>query len=105
MFHEARLDNGLEIVAELNSDVHSVALGFFVRTGARDETAEVSGVSHFLEHMAFKGTAKYSAADVNGVELQFCIQPFSGFKTVTISSTVCRPCQSVAGLLPSTGFE
>ena len=67
MFHEARLDNGLEIVAELNSDVHSVALGFFVRTGARDETAEVSGVSHFLEHMAFKGTAKYSADDVNRI--------------------------------------
>jgi predicted Zn-dependent peptidase len=36
-----------------------------VRTGARDETAEVAGVSHFLEHMVFKGTPRRSAADVN----------------------------------------
>jgi predicted Zn-dependent peptidase len=66
-FHETRLDNGLEIVAERSPGVHSVALGFFVRTGARDETDEISGVSHFLEHMAFKGTARHSADDVNRV--------------------------------------
>ncbi len=66
-FHESRLDNGLKIVAELNPHVHSVAVGFFVRTGARDETAEVSGVSHFLEHMAFKGNDNFTADDVNRV--------------------------------------
>ncbi len=42
-----------------------MALGFFVKTGARDETADVAGVSHFLEHMLFKGTARRSADDVN----------------------------------------
>jgi predicted Zn-dependent peptidase len=66
-FHEARLPNGLTMIAEESPSVHSVALGFFVRTGARDETDEVSGVSHFLEHMAFKGTARHSADDVNRV--------------------------------------
>ncbi len=66
-FHEHRLANGLQIVAELNSDVQSVAVGFFVRTGSRDETDEVSGVSHFLEHMVFKGTAQFSAEDVNRI--------------------------------------
>lgn len=66
-FHEKRLPNGLQVVAERSPGVFSVALGFFVRTGARDETDEVSGVSHFLEHMAFKGTARYSADDVNRV--------------------------------------
>lgn len=66
-FHEAKLDNGLQVIAELNPSVHSVALGYFVRTGARDETADVSGVSHFLEHMAFKGTDKYTADDVNRI--------------------------------------
>ncbi len=65
--HEARLANGLQIVAEKSPAVHSVALGFFVRTGSRDETDEVAGVSHFLEHMAFKGTARHSADDVNRV--------------------------------------
>ena len=42
-----------------------MALGFFVRTGSRDETPEVSGVTHFLEHMVFKGTPRRSALDVN----------------------------------------
>lgn len=67
MFHEQRLTNGLQIVAEINTDVHSVAVGFFVKTGARDETPDIAGVSHFLEHMAFKGTDRYSAADVNRI--------------------------------------
>lgn len=66
-FHEHRLPNGLKIVAELTPAVHSVAAGFFVRTGARDEDASVSGVSHFLEHMAFKGDDQYSADDVNRI--------------------------------------
>ncbi|MBL4883862.1 MAG: insulinase family protein, partial [Planctomycetaceae bacterium] len=66
-FEQETLDNGLKIVAELNPDVHSVAFGFFVRTGSRDESCDVSGVSHFLEHMVFKGTDRYSAEDVNRI--------------------------------------
>lgn len=64
-FHEKKTDSGLQIIAELNPHAQSVAMGFFVRTGSRDETSEVSGVSHYLEHMAFKGNEKYSADDVN----------------------------------------
>lgn len=63
-FQTTRLDNGLTIIGERDDSAASVALGFFVRTGARDETPEISGVSHFLEHMMFKGTAKRSALDV-----------------------------------------
>jgi predicted Zn-dependent peptidase len=59
------LANGLEIVAETNGAAHSAALGYFVSTGARDETDDVAGVSHFLEHMMFKGTPTRSAEDVN----------------------------------------
>ena len=64
-FLTAQLDNGLNIVAEVNPSAESMAAGFFVRTGSRDETPEISGVSHFLEHMMFKGTARRSAFDVN----------------------------------------
>jgi predicted Zn-dependent peptidase len=64
-FRSATLDNGLEIVAECNDAAHSFGVGFFVRTGARDETDEVAGVSHFLEHMVFKGTPRRTAEDVN----------------------------------------
>src|SRR5436853_4795351 len=64
-FHKHRLDNGLEIIAESNADAHSMSVAFIVRTGARDETDEVAGVSHFLEHMVFKGTPRRTAEDVN----------------------------------------
>lgn len=64
-FRRHRFANGLEIVAECNPKAYSAALAFFVNTGARDETDETSGVSHFLEHMVFKGTPTRSAADVN----------------------------------------
>lgn len=64
-FRNHRLDNGLEIIAETNSDAHSMSVAFIVRTGSRDETEQVAGVSHFLEHMCFKGTPRRSADDVN----------------------------------------
>jgi predicted Zn-dependent peptidase len=64
-FRKHQLQNGLQIVAECNPDAHTSALGFFVRTGARDEEANVAGVSHFLEHMMFKGTDRRTADDVN----------------------------------------
>jgi predicted Zn-dependent peptidase len=64
-FHHATLANGLQVVAELNDQARSVASGFFVKTGSRDETAEVAGVSHFLEHMVFKGTPRRDALAVN----------------------------------------
>jgi len=64
-FRSHTMENGLEVVAEVNPEAYSTALGFFVRAGARDESADVAGVSHFLEHMAFKGTDGRSADDVN----------------------------------------
>lgn len=60
-----RLENGLTVLAEVIESARSVALGFFVRTGSRDEWSAVSGVSHFLEHMLFKGTDRRSALEVN----------------------------------------
>lgn len=64
-FRSVQLDNGLEIVAEINPSAFSQSLGYFVKTGSRDETPKMAGVSHFLEHMVFKGTEKRSAEDVN----------------------------------------
>src|SRR5688572_4162917 len=66
-FHHHQLPNGLDIVAEENPDSHSFAAGLFVKTGARDEDVTVNGVSHFLEHMMFKGSSKYTWEDVNRI--------------------------------------
>jgi predicted Zn-dependent peptidase len=64
-FRQTQLENGLQIIAEVNPSATSMAVGFFVRTGSRDETPDESGVSHFLEHMVFKGTPRRTTLDVN----------------------------------------
>jgi predicted Zn-dependent peptidase len=64
-FKKEQLDNGLNIIGEINKSAKSAAVGFFVKTGSRDENKRINGVSHFLEHMMFKGTDKLSALEVN----------------------------------------
>lgn len=64
-YDQHTLPNGLAIIGEYNEDAKSVAIGFFTRTGSRDETPQISGVSHFLEHMMFKGSERRSAEDVD----------------------------------------
>jgi predicted Zn-dependent peptidase len=64
-FNKHVLPNGLTIVGEISPSARSAAVGFFVKTGSRDETPAESGVSHFLEHMVFKGTPNRTALDVN----------------------------------------
>ncbi|GBQ15800.1 M16 family metallopeptidase [Swaminathania salitolerans] len=58
------LPNGLTVVTERMERVETVSFGAYVATGTRNESAEENGVSHFLEHMAFKGTARRSAARI-----------------------------------------
>ena len=64
-FLRERLDNGLEVIAEITDGALSTSIGFFVKAGARDETDSLWGASHFLEHMVFKGTADISADEIN----------------------------------------
>ncbi|MGH7093625.1 MAG: M16 family metallopeptidase, partial [Stellaceae bacterium] len=60
----ATLDNGLRIVTDRIDTVDTVSLGLWVEVGTRHEHAEINGVAHFLEHMAFKGTERRSARDI-----------------------------------------
>src|SRR5918998_2249968 len=66
-FHHKQLDNGLDVIAEVTPDSHSFAAGLFVKTGSRDESSDINGVSHFLEHMMFKGSDRYTWEDVNRI--------------------------------------
>ena len=59
-----RLPSGLTVVSERMDRVETVSFGAYVATGTRHELAEENGVSHFLEHMAFKGTERRSAAAI-----------------------------------------
>jgi predicted Zn-dependent peptidase len=58
------LDSGIGVVTERVPSVRSVALGLWVRVGSRDESDSEAGISHFLEHMLFKGTPKLSAEQI-----------------------------------------
>ena len=59
------LDSGVRVVTEEVPSVRSVALGLWVKTGSRDETPAQAGVSHFLEHLLFKGTDRHSAIEIS----------------------------------------
>jgi predicted Zn-dependent peptidase len=60
----SELDSGQRVITERIPSVRSVALGFWIGAGSRDETPSKAGVTHFLEHLLFKGTRKYSAQDI-----------------------------------------
>ncbi len=64
MFKRTILDNGVRIVCEKIPYVRSVSIGIWVGTGSRNENEANNGISHFIEHMLFKGTAKRSAREI-----------------------------------------
>jgi predicted Zn-dependent peptidase len=59
------LDSGLRVVTEHMGSVRSAALGFFVGAGSRGELPEEAGLSHFLEHMLFRGTERFASAEID----------------------------------------
>ena len=58
------LDNGLRIVTHYMPAIESVTFGVWNSVGSRDESEDINGVAHFLEHMAFKGTKTKSAFEI-----------------------------------------
>ena len=64
MFNLYTLDNGLRVVTEYIEHVNSISVGVMVQNGSRNESKDVNGISHFIEHMFFKGTDKRSAKDI-----------------------------------------
>jgi len=59
------LDSGLRVVTEAVPAVRSIALGFWVKTGSRNENPAQAGLSHFLEHLLFKGTERFSSLEID----------------------------------------
>src|SRR5246127_5032652 len=58
------LPNGLTIITEQMDHIRSVSLGIWLKSGSRHDDAPVNGISHFIEHMVFKGTTTRSAEDI-----------------------------------------
>ncbi len=61
------LDSGVRIVTEAMPSVRSVSLGFWIGTGSRGESEDQAGLSHLLEHLLFKGTAKYGSLEIDQI--------------------------------------
>src|ERR1044071_2298562 len=59
-----KLANGLTVITEQMQHIRSASIGVWLQTGSRDEDAEWNGISHFIEHMVFKGTSHRSAEDI-----------------------------------------
>jgi predicted Zn-dependent peptidase len=59
------LESGVRVVTEAMPSVRSIALGFWIRTGSRDEGHDQAGISHFLEHLLFKGTDRFSSREID----------------------------------------
>ncbi len=64
MIEKTVLENGVRLVTERLPDAYSVTVGFWLEVGSRDETLPQGGASHFIEHMAFKGTATRGPRDI-----------------------------------------
>lgn len=63
-YQKTVLDNGIRIVTEKIPHFRSVTIGFWLMVGSRNEASNVNGITHFLEHMVFKGTKTYSASQI-----------------------------------------
>ncbi len=79
-YRKSVLPNGIRVITENVSQVHSVALGVCITRGSRDETEEENGLSHFIEHLFFKGTEKRSARDI-AIEMDEIGGELNGFTT------------------------
>jgi predicted Zn-dependent peptidase len=64
LYRKTLLENGIRVVSETIPHVRSVSLGIWANVGSRDENEDKNGISHFLEHMVFKGTKKRTVRDI-----------------------------------------
>src|SRR5438874_4506471 len=62
--HRELLPNGLTVITEKMQHIRSVSVGIWIKTGSRDEDPQWNGISHFIEHMVFKGTQNRSAEEI-----------------------------------------
>ncbi len=112
MFYEKTvLDNGITVITESMEGVRSVALGFWVRVGGRDEAPAEYGMSHFMEHMLFKGTKTRSALDIStafdalGAEFNaFTSREYTCFYTRLIDERLKLGFEILADMLVNSTF-
>lgn len=109
---ESRLDNGLVLLTDRMPGVRSATLGFFYRIGSRNEPDELNGITHFIEHCVFKGSANRSALDIaieqdrlgGGLDA-FTTHEETGFVIKVVDDQFERAFDLLAEMLTSPRFD
>ncbi len=108
---KTRLENGLRVITEHVPGVRSVSVGIWVEAGARDESAELSGISHFIEHMIFKGTKKRDALAIakefdimGGFSNAFTSRELTCFHLKTLDSSLDKALDLLADIFLNSLF-
>jgi predicted Zn-dependent peptidase len=112
MFQKTVLDNGVRILTEKLPAAYSAAVGFWVENGSRHEMKSLNGISHFVEHMLFKGTARRSALDiakevdsVGGVLNAFTSQEFCCYYAKVAGSRLHTALDLLSDVLRNSVFD
>ncbi len=107
-----RCENGLTILTEKMPDVRSATIGIWIRTGSRHEPANLNGISHFIEHAVFKGTAKRSALNIaietdrlGGNLDAFTMHEAVGFMAKVVDTQTANAFDLIADMLANPLFD
>lgn len=107
-----KLNCGTTLIMERTDYVQSAALGIWVKAGSSDETDDVSGVSHFIEHMMFKGTEKRTAREIasdvdkiGGMFNAFTGKEATCYYIKTLSSNIYQGAEILLDMLTGSKFE
>jgi predicted Zn-dependent peptidase len=112
MIQKSILENGIRVITEKMPGVHSVSLGFWVENGSRHESASESGISHFIEHMLFKGTSRRNALDiakeidsVGGVLNAFTAREYSCYYAKVLAKALPRAIDLLSDIVLGSIFD
>ncbi len=112
MLQKSTLDNGIRVVTERMPGLHSVTVGFWVQNGSRHEEVSLNGISHFIEHMLFKGTTTRSSLQiakeidsVGGVLNAFTGREFSCYFAKVLGDKLPHAISLLSDLVLNSVFE
>lgn len=112
MIKTRKLNNGATIIMEKTDYVQSAALGIWVRSGAAYETDDISGMSHYIEHMMFKGTTERSAKEIaeavdriGGSSNAFTGKEATCYYIKTLSSNIYKGAEILLEMVTESVFD
>jgi predicted Zn-dependent peptidase len=110
--HETTLTSGIKVITEEMPEAESSTIGVWVRTGSRNETKKINGISHLIEHMLFKGTVRRSALDISreiesvgGVLNAFTSREYTCFYAKVLNKDVSRAADLLSDIFMNSTFD